>query len=334
MFEAGQLLMERDVQKKILPVIIDGTRIYKTENRIELIKHWQSEVKALQSELDGLDPMLALEAYKDLKEISAVSQQIDGFIKMVTSMLLVKYSELLEQKYVPVFQAMGFHDITYMVDLLGIAHVESVDEKDLLLDQYAAKYSPNTYYHVVKGNNLKKQAKFDQAKFNYLEAIRLKPDNFEALNNLGFLYDKVLKDYDNARKCYEAAIRANPEMTVSRLNLGVLKNSKFNDPEGAKRQYEKILSYDPDCAKAHNNLANYYRNPKTYKKNFEQIKFHLMKAIEIDPEYTEAYMNLGNAFKLMGEMEEGNRYYRLALEHDKTGHFHQMINVMLGSVKG
>jgi tetratricopeptide (TPR) repeat protein len=334
MYEASHLLKEQDVQNKILPVILEGTQIYKTEDRITAIRYWQNVIEDLQAKLDGLDPRLALDSYSDLKAITEISQLIDGFIKMITSVLLVKYDELLAENYLPLLKAIGYDDVTFLVDLLAISQVESVDQKDVLLDQYLAKYSANTYYHVIKANNLKRQKKFEQAKFNFLEAVRLRPENYEALNNLGYLYDMHYKDYINAKKCYEQAIRHYPEFTVARLNLGVLKSHHFDDREGAKRQYEKILEYEPECAKAHNNLGNYYKLPYRDKKNFKKASFHFLKAIELDPEYTEAYMNYGNLLKLNGLIEQGNQYYELGRIHDKNEHFKPVIEVMLKSVKG
>lgn len=334
MFEACQLLNERDAKKKLLPVIVDGTSIYKTENRIELISHWQGVIKDLETKLNGIDPTLAIEVYKDLKAIKEVVQAIDGFLKMVTSMLVITLKELTDQNYKPVLDAVGVVDVTYLTDLLETLKANSVDELDLLLDQYLSKHSANTFYYVFKANNLKRQGKFKQAEFNYQEALRLKSDNYEALNNLGYLYDIQLKEYEKAKKCYEQALRIAPQMTVARLNLGILKDRHFNDPEGAKRQYEKILSYDPFSAPAYNNLANYYRGVELKPQNSLIVENLLKKALQADPSFINTYINYGNFLKLSGRFQEGNDMYSKALELDKDGNYTEFLNALLKSKKG
>jgi len=334
MYEACQLLKEQEVQKKILPVIVDGTSIYKSENRIDLIRYWQEVISALQAKLAGIEPTLAIDTYRDLKAMNEILQLIDGFIKLMTSMLLTTLSELQAAYYLPLLKAMGFEDITYMTDLLVVFEADSPDEKGVLLDKYVSKYGPNTFYHVFKANNLNLQSKFEQAKFNFQEAIRLKPDNYEAFNNLGYLYDMRYKDYDNAKKCYEQAIRINPELTIARINMGLLKSHHLDDKEGAKRQYEKILSYDPTCVKAYNNLANLYRDVNRTAKDFIIAEKLLLKAIEIDPEYVEALMNYANLLKLHGRIDEGNEYYRQALAHNKNPELRTVIETLMRSKKG
>lgn len=333
MYEAGHILKEKEVQQKILPVIIDGTHIFKTGNRIAFVKHWQEVIKELENDLTGLNTINSLEIYADLKLITEISQLIDSFIKLITSMLLVKYSDLLKSNYKVLLTAMDFDDVTYLVELLAIAKVVNINQKELLLDKYLTKYPANSFYHVIKANNCSKGKKYEQAKFNFLEALRLKPDNYEALNNLGMLYQYRDKDYEKAKVCFEEAIKYYPEFTIARLNLGVLKSGHFDDKEGAKEQYENILSYEPSNAKAHNNLGNYYKFPFRDENNFKIAESHFLKAIELDPRYIEAYINYGNLLKTVGRIEDGNAYYKKALKYD-TGHFKPVIDVLIKSVKG
>lgn len=63
------------------------------------------------------------------------------------------------------------------------------------------------------------------------------------------------------------------------------------DYEEAINSYKKAITFEP-CATYHINLALAYqkeRNKQNTKLNFEQ-------AIELDPNCTEAYFNLGNLY--------------------------------------
>ncbi|QNN44486.1 toll/interleukin-1 receptor domain-containing protein [Pedobacter roseus] len=334
MYEVTHLLKEKNVQKKILPVIIDDTSIFKPLDRIAYIKYWEQEKKNLQGQLIKIDPLNALDVYADLKLINEASQSIDNFITFITSMLIVKYSELRPTNYSHLLKAMGIEDVKYLTDLIAVVQTKSVEKRELLLDEYITKFPPNTFYHTSKAVTCTMAGKFEQAKLNYLQAIKLKSDNYEALNNLGMLYKDVFNNVAKAQECFEKAIKVEPKLTIARLNLAVLRSQYFKDLKSAKFQYERILSYDPKEPRAHNNLGNYYRDIVGKTEDHEKAEFHFKKAIEFDPDYLEAHMNYANFLKLNGRMNEGNSLYRKALELDKDGKFAEVIKTMLNSVKG
>jgi len=57
------------------------------------------------------------------------------------------------------------------------------------------------------------------------------------------------------------------------------------------------LKFDPNNAKAHNNLSNFYKGNNPTKEGLEKAEYHLLKAIEINPNYIEALLGYGNFFK-------------------------------------
>lgn len=332
MYESLQLIKEKDVENKILPIIIDNTNIFKTEERVEYIKFWQEKMSSLSNALKNIDPINALEAYNDLKTITEITGNIDNFIKKVSDMKNIALNKLRSNNYMPILKAIGYEDFTWAIDLLRITSLDTLNKKEIALDEYLAKHQPSSYYYAVKAQMYSKATKYEQAKINYLLSIKFKPDNFEALNNLGDLYERVFEDYNNAKEYYLKAIEAEPKLTIARLNLGVLLSHHFNDKEGAKKQYEYILSYDPNEARAHNNIANYYKTD--IKSNKSKIIYHLRKAIEINPNYIEAYLNYANFLKLNGQIELGNEFYEKAKSLDKTGHYKDLIDALLKMDKG
>ena len=73
---------------------------------------------------------------------------------------------------------------------------------------------------------------------------------------------------------------------------------EFNDVKGAEEQYNKILEFDPKNAKAHNNISNIYKDPSAKKVDLEKAEYHLVKAIESNPNYIEALLSYGNFLKV------------------------------------
>lgn len=49
-------------------------------------------------------------------------------------------------------------------------------------------------------------------------------------------------------------------------------------------------------------------------KRYEESEKMFRKALKVNPQYTEAYFNLGTLFIQMGELDKGERYLNRALE--------------------
>ncbi|HEY5591779.1 MAG TPA: tetratricopeptide repeat protein [Paludibacter sp.] len=334
MYESLQLLKERDVKDRILPVMLDDAKIYKPEDKVKYIQYWEKKRANLSKSLKKVDPSNAIHAYSDLKNIAEISGQIDNFIKLISDMNNVTFSILKKEKYLPILQELGFEDLTWAYDLVSILLLDSMVKKEIALDEYLDKYPPNSFYYAIKAGTYKRAGKFEQAKANYILSIKLDPNNYEAQNNLGQLYEIRFKDYDKAKECYIKAISAKPELSIARLNLGVLLSNIFKDNEGAKEQYEEILKFDPNEERAHNNLGTYYRFKSDGVEYSQKIIYHLEKAIEINPKYIEAYINYGNYYKTKGDLAKGNEIYKRAKIADKEGRYTKVLDLLLKSTKG
>ncbi|MFB9865554.1 toll/interleukin-1 receptor domain-containing protein [Rufibacter immobilis] len=335
LFEASQLLKEKDVQKKILPVIIDKTNIFKLEDRIEYISYWQSQKVSLEDLLKSIEPINAIEAYNDLKTVTEITLIIDSFLKELSNMKTISFTELQGALYLPVLQAMGIEDVTWATDLLEIAsYKDDIAQRELGQEKYLLRHNPNSHFYSIKARTYVLSKKYNCAELSFQQALKLDSENYEALNNLGQLYEHHFKDYGKARECYEKAIDAKPDLTVARLNLGVLLNGKFKDATGAKRQYDEILKYDPNEPRAHNNLANFYNKIENGPSGTEQFLYHIKKALELNPSYVEALISYGNYLKINGKIEEGNKVYRKAKKLDKNKLYTPIINSLLKTTKG
>lgn len=334
MYESLQLLKERDVKDRILPIMLDNTNIYKPEDKIKYIQFWEKKKASLSKSLKKVDASNAINAIKNLKTISEITSQIDDFMKLISDMNNMSLSKLKKENYLPILKEMGYEDFSWASDLVSILLLDNIVKKEIALDVYSAKYPPNTYFYAIKASICKQSGKYEQAKTNFLLSIELNSENYEAQNNLGQLYENMFKDYEKAKECYIKAIAANPELSIARLNLGVLLTHKFDNREGAKEQYEEILKYDPNEEKAHNNLGTYYRFKLDGEDYSQKIIYHLEKAIEINPKYIEAYINYGNYYKTKGELVKGNDIYRRAKIADKEGLYTKILDAFLKSTKG
>lgn len=328
LYEVINLLKEKTYNEKVFPILLNTAKIFTPHERLTYLQYWTNQQNELDQLLKAVDPINAIELYNDLKIIVNITQSIDSFLKDVSNILNITFEQLEKNAYKDILERIGYIDLSYVIDLIYISLIENIEEKELELDRYLTKYTPNTFYYGIKAETYFENNKLQQAKLAYEQSIELNPTNASSLNNLGLLCN-ILKEYKSAKDYFERVIKVDPKHTIARLNLGLLLAHHFDDNEGAKQQYEEILSYDPNEYKAHNNIANYYK-----KTNYEKAKYHLKQAISLNPHYVEAYINFGNLLKINGELEEGNDYYRQALKITNNPKYIEVINFLLTIKKG
>lgn len=105
----------------------------------------------------------------------------------------------------------------------------------------------------------------------------------------------------------------NPNKSRAYMDEGanlLLRYSKFDEAEEA---LTKAIKYDK-----HNYEAYYYRgctriNAKKYKEAIADLE----KAVEIKPDYADAYFNLGRSYFLMHDEDRACEYYKLADQYGR-----------------
>lgn len=80
----------------------------------------------------------------------------------------------------------------------------------------------------------------------YSEALAMDPQNFKALFNRGFSFDKA-GDHDAAIRDYSAAIEVDPQNSFAFYNRGIAKDRK-GDFQGAVADFTIAISLEPDNA--------------------------------------------------------------------------------------
>jgi len=115
----------------------------------------------------------------------------------------------------------------------------------------------------------------DAARKYYEQAIRLKPDYMEAINNLGTVYYGK-KSYRRAISVYRRALRVAPEDTRSAsiyMNLGTAYFARKNY-DLASEAYQTALRLDPDVFEHHGNFGVMLEERSVE----ERAKFHFYLA--------------------------------------------------------
>jgi len=140
----------------------------------------------------------------------------------------------------------------------------------------------------------------------FQKALRLDPDNFAAIKNIGRIHAR-LGDHDQARVFLERAFKMNPVDAQVCNNLGVVYSDLGNSAE-AIRYFENAVAVDSTNAMYLTNLGQEY---------FKMGKIGpalplLRSALAFDPKNAIIPYSMGNCFAASQSYDSAEYYYRLA----------------------
>ena len=118
------------------------------------------------------------------------------------------------------------------------------------------------------------------------------------------LYAK--KQFAEAQALLERAVALTPEVALLHANLATVLNDA-GDLTRAKHHYQQALQINQHNPQAHNGLGIVARKQR----NYSLAIAHYRRAIDNEPNFSAAHVNLANALNLSGQFAQG-------LEHAKT----------------
>ena len=164
--------------------------------------------------------------------------------------------------------------------------------------------------HDFMGTTLADEGKLEPAIAEFREALRIRPDNFEATCDLGVALDRH-GDNDAAIAYLREARRLQPQNPRVPLNLGAALVHQGHADE-AIALYREGLQLQPDFPNLHFNLGVALIHQRKVDKAIRELK----TAVELRPGYTEAYAALGTAYVLQGRQDKAVVHYQKALRLD------------------
>jgi tetratricopeptide (TPR) repeat protein len=136
------------------------------------------------------------------------------------------------------------------------------------------------------------------------------------LNKTGIAYHQLMQ-LDDARKSYEQAIKVKPDYVEALNNLGTVYYAKKN-PRRAISWYNRALKIAPEESKS----ASIYMNLGTAyfaRKRYEQATTAYQTAMRLDPEVFERHGNFGVMLEERSVEERGKFHFYLAKLYAKGG---------------
>ena len=188
--------------------------------------------------------------------------------------------------------------------------LEQINSALKINDQLAKAY-------YIKGRIYKETGDSSLAVSSYQTAIESDPSYYDAFIEAGLLYSEARSDlaieyFNTAMELKPNSVEAVYAQAYYLQNSGLSDTARFSQ---ADQLYQRILEIDPGNATAHFNQGFI---DLEYRQNYRAASQHFSNAIELYPDYSQAFYNRGLCHESLDERNLALADYEKALEIDPT----------------
>ncbi|MCW5315421.1 tetratricopeptide repeat protein [Nostoc sp. KVJ3] len=175
----------------------------------------------------------------------------------------------------------------------------NISEAEKSLSQTAQVQPDSVTTWFSLGNLRQVQGELAEAESAYKQAIALRPDAAPIYNNLGYTLEQQGK-LDEAVVCYQKALELQPNCIEADVNLGNALHIQGKLPS-EKQAYYAQLNYKLGCDRKNSG-------------DLKTAKAYFQKALELNPQYGEVYMGLGEIYQRQKQLPEAAAAFRQGLK--------------------
>lgn len=191
----------------------------------------------------------------------------------------------------------------------GLLH-EKADKKEEAIEAYRKtiwKEGESSYLYVKMGNLYVKDKKTKEAKRCFFRALRIDPDNFDALFSLGITY-LLENNHQLAASYMKKGLSLEPENQSARMVLCDMLVA-LNQLEEASEQYKILLEAFPNNYLLWFNHGNLFERMEQYDKAEEAY----LSSIKLSQSFWKGIVALALLYSKQGKEAEANEYFRRAV---------------------
>ena len=316
---------EVDVRLRLAELFIEQGRFEEAKTQLDLVK---------KVDVDHPDIMELMTFVRDRKQLKAKAPsshriRLNHRLKEHTNNVLAEYHykffEVLKEGRIEdaisiLEGALNVDERSFVINHnLAITCYDVASSEDSITDylrkaQYycARAIWMNDFIYVSKeheagtydlmGNIYFYQSQYHEAKKEFLKSLEIDPDNPIVLCNLGAAYYN-LNDWVQAAEQWKRAIESEKSYIKPREN-----GKKGSEGE---LQYVVTVLRKPISHRAHMYLGMLYRKQDLIEKSME----HYEKAVAIEPDNPDPYLDLGKLYQMKEEKEKALRCYQKYIYH-------------------
>ena len=188
-------------------------------------------------------------------------------------------------------------------------------------------FDPKAVREFEKGNTKQRSGDFDAAVSHYQKALRIEPDFYPALNNLGATLERK-KDHAQAELVLSKSLEANPQDGEAHINLGhvLYEEGRF---QAAVERLEEGLRRSPRSSAGHFLLGCSYLKLG----DLPKAESNLKEAYSLDPErMARARLELANVYLRRRDMAAASAELEGYLETNPSDPQAPAIKKMLANI--
>ena len=191
----------------------------------------------------------------------------------------------------------------------------------------ARNFSPKAMHEFEKGNQSQKDGNFESAMSHYQKALRIEPDFYPALNNLGVLYERQ-KEHAQAETALLQSLQVNADDAEAYINLGHVLYEQGRYQTAIERLQEG-LKRSPQSPMGHFFLGSSYLKLG----DLDSAEPNLKRACALDPTgMPSAHLQLANLYLKRHEMAPASTELQAYLRANPSDPQAPAIKKMLASI--
>ncbi len=163
---------------------------------------------------------------------------------------------------------------------------------------------------------------YREAAENYVQLLKMQPNNAVIWNKLGIAYHQQLQ-FNQARKHYERAVKLRRDYSEAINNIGTIYYAQKNYKK-AIRMYQKALEFAPNSASIYSNLGTGWFARKKYDEAFASYR----KALELDPDVFEHRSSYGVLLQERSVEDRARFHFFLARAYAASKNFERALDYL------
>lgn len=320
LYELIELKKELNFEKKIIPVLIDGTNIYSFENKLLLISYWESKIQKSKKLLKSKDPTKVIHLIREIKSYENILSELDSILEIISNLKNIFLEEALQNNFIDLINYLNISYPNVKSELIKIRNIENFELQEIAIGELKKTFPSNPDILFFEGLLNFNMGNLNKAKLIFESYIKIE-QSVEGYNNLGLVYRKIGL-FEKSDYFFKEGLKLDNESYELNFNIGLLRKQQKRYDEALEFLLiaNNLNSQLPECLFS---IALIYTNIKGDLEN--GLKFYLLANLA-DPNRQESYSNIASIFLSKGEFKKAEKYLKTALEINSSD-YHALYNL-------